>query len=45
MRKLESDTRMRYLLGNNPMGEILKLISEKFNRINRIRIWRTKRGL
>lgn len=24
-RKLESDTRMRYLLGNNPMGELVRI--------------------
>jgi hypothetical protein len=27
-RKLESDTRMRYLLGNNPLGELVKIIKE-----------------
>lgn len=24
-RKLESDTRLRYLLGNNPMGELVRI--------------------
>lgn len=24
-RKLESDTRLRYLLGNNPMGELIRI--------------------
>jgi hypothetical protein len=27
-RKLESDTRMRYLLGNNPLGELVRIIKE-----------------
>jgi hypothetical protein len=27
VRTLESDTRMRYLLGNNPMGELVKVVS------------------
>jgi hypothetical protein len=27
-RKLESDTRMRFLLGNNPLGELVKIIKE-----------------
>lgn len=28
-RTLESDTRMRYLLGNNPIGELVKILSTK----------------
>jgi hypothetical protein len=27
-RKLESDSRMKYLLGNNPLGEFIKIIKE-----------------
>jgi hypothetical protein len=27
-RKLESDSRMRFLLGNNPMGELVKILKE-----------------
>ena len=27
-RKLESDTRMRFLVGNNPVGELVKIIKE-----------------
>ena len=27
-RKLESDSRMRFLLGNNPMGELVRIIKE-----------------
>ena len=26
-RMLESDTRMRFLLGNNPIGELVKVVS------------------
>ena len=29
VRRLESDTRMRYLLGNNPMGELIKVVSNQ----------------
>jgi len=25
-RKLESDTRMRFLIGNNPIGELVKIV-------------------
>ena len=27
LRTLESDTRMRFLLGNNPIGELVKVVS------------------
>ena len=27
-RKLESDSRMRFLLGNNPMGELVRIFKE-----------------
>jgi hypothetical protein len=29
LRTLESDTRMRFLLGNNPIGELVKLTSRQ----------------
>lgn len=39
-RKLESDTRMRYLLGNNPMGELIKSVLEKCSkRIKKEKVW------
>jgi hypothetical protein len=28
-RTIESNTRMRYLLGNNPMGELIKVVLSK----------------
>jgi hypothetical protein len=28
-RTVESNTRMRYLLGNNPMGELIKVVLSK----------------
>ena len=28
-RKLESDTRMRFLLGSNPIGELVKVVSNE----------------
>lgn len=31
-RKLESDTRMRYLLGNNPMGELIRITQRACNK-------------
>jgi hypothetical protein len=34
-RRLESDTRMRFLLGNNPIGEIVKLVSDECKRIEK----------
>jgi hypothetical protein len=34
-RRLESDTRMRFLLGNNPIGEMVKLVSDECKRIER----------
>jgi hypothetical protein len=30
VRTLESETRMRYLLGNNPMGELVKVVSAAY---------------
>ena len=29
LRRLESDTRMRFLLGSNPIGELVKLVSDE----------------
>jgi hypothetical protein len=26
---LESDTRLRFLIGNNPIGELVKIVSDK----------------
>jgi hypothetical protein len=34
-RRLESDTRMRFLLGNNPIGEMVKLVSDECKRIEK----------
>jgi len=31
-RKLESDTRLRYLLGNNPLGELIRIIYKGYER-------------
>lgn len=33
VRKLESDTRMRFFLANNPMGEIIKVVTDKCKKI------------
>jgi hypothetical protein len=33
LRTLESDTRMRYLLGNNPIGELVKVVSNQCKKI------------
>ncbi len=35
LRVLESDTRMRFLIGNNPMGEMVKIVERecKYKRI------------
>jgi chorismate-pyruvate lyase len=35
IRRLESDTRMRFLLGNNPIGEMVKLVSDECKRIEK----------
>jgi hypothetical protein len=35
VRTLESDTRMRFLLGNNPIGELVKLVSDTCKRIEK----------
>ncbi len=32
LRVLESDTRMRFLIGNNPMGEIVKILNRECKR-------------
>ena len=29
LRRLESNTRMRYLLGSNPIGELVKIVSDE----------------
>lgn len=36
-RRLESDTRMRYLLGNNPTGELVKIVSNVCKKIEQKR--------
>jgi hypothetical protein len=36
-RTLESDSRMRFLLGNNPIGELVKLVSEQCKKIEKIK--------
>jgi hypothetical protein len=33
VRILESDTRMRFFLANNPMGELIKVVTDKCKRI------------
>ena len=35
VRRLESDTRLRFFLSNNPMGELVKLISDECSRIEK----------
>jgi hypothetical protein len=35
IRTLESDTRMRFLLGNNPIGELVKLVSDTCKQIEK----------
>ena len=35
VRTLESDTRMRFLLGNNPMGEMIKIVSRECKKIEK----------
>ncbi len=32
LRRLESDMRMRFLIGNNPMGEIVKILNRECQR-------------
>lgn len=34
IRTLESETRMRYLLGNNPMGELIRIVQRECNKTN-----------
>jgi hypothetical protein len=29
VRRLESDTRMRFFLANNPIGELIKVVTDK----------------
>lgn len=33
LRTLESDTRMRFFLGNNPLGEMVKMVSRECKKI------------
>ena len=33
VRRLESDTRMRFFLANNPMGELIKVVTNECKRI------------
>lgn len=35
VRRLESDTRFRFFLGNNPIGELVKLISDECARVEK----------
>jgi len=35
VRRLESDTRFRFFLANNPIGELVKIISDECNRIEK----------
>jgi chorismate-pyruvate lyase len=35
VRTLESDTRMRFFLGNNPLGEMIRLVSRECKRIEK----------
>jgi len=35
VRRLESDTRMRFLIGNNPIGEFVKILSDECKRIEK----------
>jgi hypothetical protein len=34
-RKLESDTRMRFFLANNPIGELVKILVDECKRIEK----------
>ena len=36
-KRLESDTRMKYLLGNNPTGELVKIVSNVCKKIEQKR--------
>ena len=42
-RRLESDTRMRFLLGNNPIGEMIKLVSDECKRIEKKKSYERKK--
>jgi hypothetical protein len=33
VRRLESDTRMRFFLANNPIGELIKVVTDECKRI------------
>ena len=35
VRRLESDTRLRFLLANNPIGEFVKILSDECKRIEK----------
>lgn len=41
VRILESETRMRFFLANNPMGELVKVISKECKRIKSKRLKET----
>jgi chorismate-pyruvate lyase len=43
VRRLESDTRMRFLLGNNPIGEMIKLVSDECTRIEKKKSYERKK--
>jgi hypothetical protein len=35
VRRLESDTRMRFFLANNPIGELVKIVSNECKKIEK----------
>jgi hypothetical protein len=35
VRRLESDTRMRFFIANNPVGEFVKILSDECKRIEK----------
>jgi hypothetical protein len=37
VRKLESETRMRFFLANNPMGELVKVVCNECKRNKKLR--------
>jgi hypothetical protein len=43
VRTLESDTRMRFLLGNNPIGELVKLVSDTCKKIEKTKGYERKK--
>ena len=42
MKAIEHKSRMRYLLGHNPTGELVKVISHKFTTANKKKRWQIK---